>query len=116
MFSHLLSLATQAQGDRPADPTHSQMTSEDQAWLESALDQISQNTDPVKKLKRWIQRLEEIGDPTEANLADIGDILEEIGDIVCDMDLAQVFCALGGLQLIKKFLVSFYFNSEKSFQ
>lgn len=105
MLNHLLALATEAQGDRPADPSVSQMSDEDRVWLENALEQIAADSDPVKKLKRWMQRLNQIDDPSEANLADIQDILEEIDDLVCDMDLAVVFCTLGGISLIKKFIV-----------
>jgi hypothetical protein len=33
----------------------------------------------VKKLKQWMQRLEEIKEPNETNFANLEDILEEIG-------------------------------------
>jgi len=67
-----------------------------------------------------MQRLEEIEEPNENNSADINDILDEIGflnyffklsiwkgDLVCDIDLALIFCNIGGLALVKKFLVNF---------
>nr|CAD2205807.1 unnamed protein product [Meloidogyne enterolobii] len=104
MFNQLLAFATEAQGDRPADPSVSQMSEENRVWLENALEHISEDTDPVKKLKRWMQRLEEIEEPNENNSADINDILDEIGDLVCDIDLALIFCNIGGLALVKKFL------------
>ena len=104
MLNQLLALATEAQGDRPPNPESSLMSTEDQNWLENALEQVSSDSDPVKKLKRWMQRLQEVGDPTEDNLGNLNDIIEEIGDLVCDMDLAQVFCSLGGLSIIKNFL------------
>ncbi|KAL3121494.1 hypothetical protein niasHT_009520 [Heterodera trifolii] len=104
MLNQLLAVATEAQGVRPTDPNHCQMSEEDRAWLEAALGQIAADSDPVKKLKRWMTRLEEVGEPSEANLGDIDDILEEIGDLVCDMDLAQYFCSLGGIELIQRFL------------
>uniref|UniRef100_A0A183BKA5 TOG domain-containing protein n=1 Tax=Globodera pallida TaxID=36090 RepID=A0A183BKA5_GLOPA len=80
------------------------MPEEDRAWLEAALSHIAADSDPVKKLKRWMARLEEVGEPSEANLGDIGDILEEIGDLVCDMDMAQCFCSLNGISLIQRLL------------
>uniref|UniRef100_A0A183CM49 Fes1 domain-containing protein n=1 Tax=Globodera pallida TaxID=36090 RepID=A0A183CM49_GLOPA len=107
VLNQLLAVATQAQGDSPADQTHSfsQMPEEDRAWLEAALSHIAADSDPVKKLKRWMARLEEVGEPSEANLGDIGDILEEIGDLVCDIDMAQCFCSLNGISLIQRLLL-----------
>jgi hypothetical protein len=63
----------------------------DQNWLENALEQVSSDSDPVKKLKRWMQRLQEVGDPTEDNLGNLNDIIEEIGSLTNTSFLPIIF-------------------------
>lgn len=74
---------------------------------------IVKETDPILQMKEYINQLNEIENPTEDDTDRVEELYEKLTNLVCDMDFALDFCKLDGLDLVKKFLVSFSSFSRK---
>lgn len=103
-----------------------QISSEDQQWLKAALAD-AMLSDPVKQLKAILERLKEllpkvapttttklgghgdeikVGGDEDNGVAQVMKTMDDLTDLICDMDLALDYCKLGGLELLRKYLVS----------
>jgi len=122
VLRELLSIATEAQGNRPVDENLQKLSVEDREFIEKALQQTCANlNDPVKQLRNALAELESIeqnvlqrnpptDESTRATSVDrvteliIINVFKELSDLCCDIDLALDFCSLGGLPILQRYL------------
>ncbi|KAH7727069.1 hsp70-binding protein 1-like protein [Aphelenchoides avenae] len=105
-YKKLLQIATAAKGDEPWDPNVKPMPEEDRKWLEGALQELASDTDPIKQMKKIMSQLDTFQEPKPEDVEPVGQIVEDLIDLVCHIDIAVDFCKLGGLHLIHRFLSS----------
>jgi len=107
-YKKLLAIATQAQGEQPANTRLPPLDSQNRKWLENSLKVMSSDADPVKHLKSQLTKLSQFerrissspAGQSEEMKSRFVELSEEIMDLVCDIDLALIFCHLGGLAIL----------------
>uniref|UniRef100_A0A915PW64 Nucleotide exchange factor Fes1 domain-containing protein n=1 Tax=Setaria digitata TaxID=48799 RepID=A0A915PW64_9BILA len=104
-WSKLLCLA-QSANDGSGDKSSQLMSTEDRKFVESAMAEAVQLTDPVKHMTKYIEQLKLMKDPSKDDVNIIAEIVENLEDLVCDIDLAADFCKLGGLVEVIRILKS----------
>ncbi|KAI6196955.1 hypothetical protein M3Y94_01168500 [Aphelenchoides besseyi] len=105
VYTQLLAVATASKNGEKMDPTVPPMNEENRQWLESALKEMSQYSDPVRNLKAAISRLKRTGEGDD--LEELQRSVDALIDLVCDLDLALDFCKLEGLKIVEELLSKF---------
>lgn len=82
------------------------MSEEDRKFLEDAMGDVAQKSDPVRQMKLHIGELQKMEDPSDVDLENLESIVDALENIVCQIDCAVDFCKLGGVREIERFMAS----------
>ncbi|VDK17915.1 unnamed protein product [Anisakis simplex] len=95
-WKELLVAAQTAAGDSHGPPQ--KMPEEKRKFIESAMSDLVQKTDPVRQMKKLIDDLRQTEEPKKHEDTErLKAVVDSLEDIVCQVDAAVDFCKLGGL-------------------
>uniref|UniRef100_A0A0R3RYM5 Fes1 domain-containing protein n=1 Tax=Elaeophora elaphi TaxID=1147741 RepID=A0A0R3RYM5_9BILA len=103
-WSKLLCLA-QSANDGSRGQLCQLMSKQDQTFVENAMAEAMQLSDPVKHMTKRIKELKLIAG-SEDDVDRVTQIVDNLEELVCDIDCAADFCKLGGLVEVIRLLKS----------
>uniref|UniRef100_A0A9J2PNZ9 Nucleotide exchange factor Fes1 domain-containing protein n=1 Tax=Ascaris lumbricoides TaxID=6252 RepID=A0A9J2PNZ9_ASCLU len=101
-WKDLMVAAQMVAGDTPGEPK--EMSAEDRKFLESAMSDMVEKSDPVRQMKTLISELKALKEPTSEDIDNLTAIIDALENIVCQVDAAVDFCTLGGLAEVQRLM------------
>uniref|UniRef100_A0A0M3I4H1 TOG domain-containing protein n=1 Tax=Ascaris lumbricoides TaxID=6252 RepID=A0A0M3I4H1_ASCLU len=77
---------------------------DDRKFLESAISDLVEKSDPVRQMKTLISELKALKEPTSEDIDNLTAIIDALENIVCQVDAAVDFCTLGGLAEVQRLM------------
>lgn len=81
-----------------------QMSEEDRKFLEGAMSELVQKSDPTRQMIQHINELREMKQLSIDDFDKLELIIDELESIVCQIDCAIDFCKLGGIKEIERLM------------